>query len=166
MLEVTLLNPHFINFVIPITSLHARCSATLSVIAIKKNKRTKEVYFQRENWIINGKLFVCTVQPGSPVNLTLETKRSANIMYLWAKWSPPLLADASSNHLYHYELRIKPEEKEEWEVREKYIKCIIAFQWVLPSEFNWYYKNFSFCKDSSVTIMEYHYIKENSVSSL
>nr|AGQ20433.1 prolactin receptor [Gallus gallus]AXQ60513.1 prolactin receptor [Gallus gallus] len=55
------------------------------------------------------------VQPGSPVNLTLETKRSANIMYLWAKWSPPLLADASSNHLYHYELRIKPEEKEEWE---------------------------------------------------
>ncbi|NP_001290088.1 prolactin receptor precursor [Meleagris gallopavo] len=55
------------------------------------------------------------VQPGSPVNLTLETQRYANIMYLWAKWSPPLLADASSNHLYHYELRLKPEEKEEWE---------------------------------------------------
>uniref|UniRef100_A0A8C2Y867 Prolactin receptor n=1 Tax=Coturnix japonica TaxID=93934 RepID=A0A8C2Y867_COTJA len=55
------------------------------------------------------------VQPGSPVNLTLETKRSANIMYLWAKWSPPLLAAASSNHLYRYELRLKPEEKEEWE---------------------------------------------------
>ncbi|XP_031464265.1 prolactin receptor isoform X2 [Phasianus colchicus] len=36
-------------------------------------------------------------------------------MYLWAKWSPPLLADTGSNHLYHYELRLKPEEKEEWE---------------------------------------------------
>ncbi|XP_021235022.1 prolactin receptor isoform X2 [Numida meleagris] len=36
-------------------------------------------------------------------------------MYLWAKWSPPLLTDASSNYLYHYELRLKPEEKEEWE---------------------------------------------------
>ncbi|NXK45787.1 PRLR protein, partial [Chauna torquata] len=57
------------------------------------------------------------VQPGSPVNLTLETKTSASIMYLWAKWSPPPLADASSNsHVYHYELRLKPEEKEEWEI--------------------------------------------------
>ncbi|NXC43646.1 PRLR protein, partial [Penelope pileata] len=56
------------------------------------------------------------VQPGSPVNLTLETKTSASVMYLWAKWSPPPLADASSNaHVYHYELRLKPEKKEEWE---------------------------------------------------
>ncbi|KFP23018.1 Prolactin receptor [Egretta garzetta] len=56
------------------------------------------------------------VQPDAPVNLSLETKTSASIMYLWAKWSPPPLADVSSNsHVYHYELRLKPEEKEEWE---------------------------------------------------
>ncbi|XP_009892986.1 PREDICTED: prolactin receptor [Charadrius vociferus] len=56
------------------------------------------------------------VQPDAPVNLSLETKTSANIMYLWAKWSPPPEADVSFNsHVYHYELRLKPEEKEEWE---------------------------------------------------
>ncbi|NXX15756.1 PRLR protein, partial [Podargus strigoides] len=56
------------------------------------------------------------VQPDAPVNLSLETKPSAGIMYLWAKWSPPPLAYVSSNsHVYHYELRLKPEEKEEWE---------------------------------------------------
>ncbi|KFM11542.1 Prolactin receptor [Aptenodytes forsteri] len=56
------------------------------------------------------------VQPDAPVNLSLETKTSASIMYLWAKWSPPPLADVSSNsHVYHYELRLKPEEKKEWE---------------------------------------------------
>ncbi|NXU59039.1 PRLR protein, partial [Turnix velox] len=56
------------------------------------------------------------VQPDAPVNLSLETKTSDNTMYLWAKWSPPPLADASSNsHVYHYELQLKPEEKEEWE---------------------------------------------------
>ncbi|XP_057899497.1 prolactin receptor [Melospiza georgiana] len=56
------------------------------------------------------------VQPDAPVNLSLETNTSANLTYLWAKWSPPPLADASSNsHTYHYELRLKPEEKEEWE---------------------------------------------------
>ncbi|XP_010145928.1 PREDICTED: prolactin receptor isoform X1 [Eurypyga helias] len=56
------------------------------------------------------------VQPDAPLNLSLETKTSASQTYLWAKWSPPPLSDVSSNsHLYHYELRIKPEEKEEWE---------------------------------------------------
>ncbi|XP_027490375.1 prolactin receptor isoform X3 [Corapipo altera] len=56
------------------------------------------------------------IQPDAPVNLSLETKTSASITYLWAKWSPPPLAAVSSNsHLYHYELRLKPEEKEEWE---------------------------------------------------
>ncbi|XP_009978770.1 PREDICTED: prolactin receptor, partial [Tauraco erythrolophus] len=56
------------------------------------------------------------VQPDAPVNLSLEKKTSASIMYLLAKWSPPPLADVSSNsHIYHYELRLKPEEKEEWE---------------------------------------------------
>ncbi|NWI85556.1 PRLR protein, partial [Pitta sordida] len=56
------------------------------------------------------------VQPDAPVNLSLETKTSASITYLWAKWFPPPLADVSSNsHVYHYELRLKPEEKEEWE---------------------------------------------------
>ncbi|KAF1472686.1 prolactin receptor, partial [Eudyptula minor novaehollandiae] len=56
------------------------------------------------------------VQPDAPVNLSLETKTSASIMYLWARWSPPPLPDVSSNsHVYHYELRLKPEEKKEWE---------------------------------------------------
>ncbi|KFW63274.1 Prolactin receptor [Pygoscelis adeliae] len=56
------------------------------------------------------------VQPDAPVNLSLETKTSASVLYLWAKWSPPPLADVSSNsHVYHYELRLKPEEKKEWE---------------------------------------------------
>ncbi|XP_074875559.1 prolactin receptor [Buteo buteo] len=56
------------------------------------------------------------VQPDAPMNLSLETKTSASIMNLWAKWSPPPLSDVSSNsHVYHYELRLKPEEKEEWE---------------------------------------------------
>ncbi|KAM6105620.1 prolactin receptor [Pterocles gutturalis] len=56
------------------------------------------------------------VQPDPPLNLSLETKTSASIMYLWAKWSPPPLTDVSSNsHIYHYELRLKPEKKEEWE---------------------------------------------------
>ncbi|NXK39494.1 PRLR protein, partial [Piprites chloris] len=56
------------------------------------------------------------VQPDAPVNLSLETKTSASITYLWAKWSPPPLAAVSSNsHVYRYELRVKPEEKEEWE---------------------------------------------------
>ncbi|XP_010283604.1 PREDICTED: prolactin receptor [Phaethon lepturus] len=56
------------------------------------------------------------VQPDAPVNLSLETKTSASITYMWAKWSPPPLADVSSNSsVYKYELRLKPEEKEEWE---------------------------------------------------
>ncbi|KFQ12617.1 Prolactin receptor [Leptosomus discolor] len=56
------------------------------------------------------------VQPDAPVNLSLETKTSASVMYLWAKWSPPPLVDVSSNsHVCHYELRLKPEENEEWE---------------------------------------------------
>ncbi|NXY42039.1 PRLR protein, partial [Ceuthmochares aereus] len=56
------------------------------------------------------------VQPDAPVNLSLEKKTSASIVNLWAKWSPPPLADNSSNsHVYRYELRLKPEEKEEWE---------------------------------------------------
>ncbi|KAM9367738.1 prolactin receptor [Phaethornis superciliosus] len=56
------------------------------------------------------------VQPDAPVNLSLETKTSASVIQLLAKWSPPQLGDASSeSHVYHYELRLKPEEKEEWE---------------------------------------------------
>ncbi|KAM6328899.1 LOW QUALITY PROTEIN: prolactin receptor [Alca torda] len=54
-------------------------------------------------------------QPDAPVNLSLETKTSATNVPL-AKWSPPPLAEARANsHVYHYELRLKPEEKEEWE---------------------------------------------------
>ncbi|NXE92106.1 PRLR protein, partial [Menura novaehollandiae] len=56
------------------------------------------------------------VQPDAPVNLSLETKTSGSMTHLWAEWSPPPLADVNSNsHAYHYELRLKPEEKEEWE---------------------------------------------------
>ncbi|KFO80007.1 Prolactin receptor [Cuculus canorus] len=55
------------------------------------------------------------VQPDAPVNLSLEKKTSAGIVYLWAKWSPPLADTSSNSHAYRYELRLKPEEKEEWE---------------------------------------------------
>ncbi|NXD74359.1 PRLR protein, partial [Eolophus roseicapillus] len=56
------------------------------------------------------------VQPDAPVNLTLETKTSASITNLWAKWSPPPIADVRSNsHMYNYELRLKTEGMEEWE---------------------------------------------------
>ncbi|KAM4639399.1 prolactin receptor [Amazona ochrocephala] len=56
------------------------------------------------------------VQPDAPVNLILETKTSASITNLWAKWSPPPMADVRSNsHVYHYELRLKTEGMEEWE---------------------------------------------------
>lgn len=93
-----------------------------------KYKAVKEVpFFLRENKIINGKLFIYTVQPDAPVNLTLETKTSASITNLWAKWSPPPIADVRSNsHVYHYELRLKTEEMEEWEVMGKYIYCVNA----------------------------------------
>ncbi|KFQ47235.1 Prolactin receptor [Nestor notabilis] len=56
------------------------------------------------------------VQPDAPVNLTVETKTSASITNLWAKWSPPPTADVRANsHVYHYELRLKTEGMEEWE---------------------------------------------------
>uniref|UniRef100_A0A8C6YS25 Prolactin receptor n=1 Tax=Nothoprocta perdicaria TaxID=30464 RepID=A0A8C6YS25_NOTPE len=58
----------------------------------------------------------CIVQPDSPVDLSLEMTTSAGVTDLWAKWSPPPLAENSSNwHVYHYELRFKPEEEEKWE---------------------------------------------------
>ncbi|KGL79389.1 Prolactin receptor [Tinamus guttatus] len=58
----------------------------------------------------------CIVQPDSPVDLSLETKTSAGVTDLWAKWSPPPSAHNSSSwHVYHYELRFKPEEEEKWE---------------------------------------------------
>ncbi|XP_074851776.1 prolactin receptor isoform X2 [Carettochelys insculpta] len=56
------------------------------------------------------------VQPDSPVNLSLEVTQAAGIFYLWAKWSPPPLVDVRSGWvILHYELRIKSEEKEDWE---------------------------------------------------
>ncbi|XP_050799743.1 prolactin receptor isoform X4 [Gopherus flavomarginatus] len=56
------------------------------------------------------------VQPDPPVNLSLQVIQSAGILYLWAKWSPPPLVDVRSGWLIlHYELRLKSEEREEWE---------------------------------------------------
>ncbi|NWR38857.1 PRLR protein, partial [Tachuris rubrigastra] len=57
------------------------------------------------------------VQPDPPVNITLELKKSVNRKpYLVLTWSPPPLADVRSGWLtLEYELRLKPEEGEEWE---------------------------------------------------
>ncbi|XP_074923005.1 prolactin receptor [Chelonoidis abingdonii] len=56
------------------------------------------------------------VQPDPPVNLSLQVIQSAGILYLSAKWSPPPLVDVRSGWLIlHYELRLKSEEREEWE---------------------------------------------------
>nr|QOQ57005.1 prolactin receptor [Pelodiscus sinensis] len=56
------------------------------------------------------------VQPDPPVNLSLEVIQSSGIFHLWAKWSPPPLADIRSGWLIlHYELRLKSEEGKEWE---------------------------------------------------
>ncbi|XP_014381566.1 prolactin receptor [Alligator sinensis] len=56
------------------------------------------------------------VQPTAPVDLSLEVKQSAGILYLWAKWSPPPLINVRPRWLIlYYELRLKPEGKEEWQ---------------------------------------------------
>ncbi|KFW97055.1 Prolactin receptor, partial [Phalacrocorax carbo] len=57
------------------------------------------------------------VQPDPPVNVTLELKKPINRKpYLVLTWSPPPLADVRSGWLtLEYELRLKPEEGEEWE---------------------------------------------------
>lgn len=63
--------------------------------------------------------FILPVQPDPPVNVTLELKKPMNRKpYLVLTWSPPPLADVRSGWLtLEYELRLKPEEGEEWEVR-------------------------------------------------
>lgn len=62
---------------------------------------------------------ILTVQPDPPANVTLELKKPINRKpYLMLTWSPPPLADVRSGWLtLDYELRLKPEEGEEWEVR-------------------------------------------------
>ncbi|XP_010139308.1 PREDICTED: prolactin receptor isoform X2 [Buceros rhinoceros silvestris] len=57
------------------------------------------------------------VQPDPPVNVTLELKKPINRKpYLVLTWSPPPLADVRSGWLtLEYELRLKPEEGEDWE---------------------------------------------------
>ncbi|XP_064901209.1 prolactin receptor isoform X3 [Columba livia] len=57
------------------------------------------------------------VQTDPPVNVTLELKKTVNRKpYLVLTWSPPPLADVRSGWLtLDYELRLKPEEAEEWE---------------------------------------------------
>uniref|UniRef100_A0A7M4FEP1 Prolactin receptor n=1 Tax=Crocodylus porosus TaxID=8502 RepID=A0A7M4FEP1_CROPO len=56
------------------------------------------------------------VQPAAPVDLSLEVKQSAGTLYLWAKWSPPPLVNVRLRWLVlSYELRLKPEGKEEWQ---------------------------------------------------
>ncbi|KAM6228190.1 LOW QUALITY PROTEIN: prolactin receptor-like [Spheniscus humboldti] len=57
------------------------------------------------------------VQPDPPVNVTLELKKPINRKpYLVLTWSPPPLADVRSGWLtLEYELRLKPEEGQEWE---------------------------------------------------
>uniref|UniRef100_A0A8D0G448 Prolactin receptor n=1 Tax=Sphenodon punctatus TaxID=8508 RepID=A0A8D0G448_SPHPU len=57
------------------------------------------------------------VQPNPPVNLSLAlNKHTDGKLYLLMNWSSPPLADVRSGWLtLEYELRLKPEEGEEWE---------------------------------------------------
>ncbi|XP_054842687.1 prolactin receptor [Eublepharis macularius] len=57
------------------------------------------------------------VEPDPPVNLTLEWVDQAYAKYLLLNWASPPLADVRSGWLtLEYELRIKPEEGQEWEI--------------------------------------------------
>lgn len=58
------------------------------------------------------------VEPEPPRNLTLEVKQLKDKKtYLWVKWSPPTITDVKTGWFtMEYEIRLKPEEAEEWEI--------------------------------------------------
>lgn len=58
------------------------------------------------------------VEPDPPRNLILEVKHEEDQKpYLWLKWFPPAQVDVRSGWLtLQYEIRLKPEKQNEWEV--------------------------------------------------
>ncbi|XP_061472218.1 prolactin receptor isoform X2 [Rhineura floridana] len=57
------------------------------------------------------------VKLGPPMDLSLEAKQLREIMYVWARWSPPpLVNDGTSWQTCYYELRLKPGGGKEWEI--------------------------------------------------
>ncbi|XP_070267946.1 prolactin receptor isoform X2 [Myotis yumanensis] len=58
------------------------------------------------------------VEPDPPMNLILEVKHPEDQKpYLWIKWFPPAQVDVRSGWLtLQYEIRLKPEKANEWEV--------------------------------------------------
>lgn len=64
--------------------------------------------------------FVSTVEPEPPRNLTLEVRQLKDKKpYLWVKWSPPTITDVKTGWFtMEYEIRLKSEEADEWEVSQ------------------------------------------------
>lgn len=58
------------------------------------------------------------VEPEPPRNVTLEVKHPKDKKpYLWIKWSPPTITDVRTGWFtMEYEVRLKTEEGEEWEI--------------------------------------------------
>ncbi|XP_036062621.1 prolactin receptor isoform X2 [Onychomys torridus] len=58
------------------------------------------------------------VEPEPPRNLTLEVRQLKDKKpYLWIKWSPPTITDVKTGWFtMEYEIRLKSEEAEEWEI--------------------------------------------------
>ncbi|XP_021038627.1 prolactin receptor isoform X1 [Mus caroli] len=58
------------------------------------------------------------VEPEPPRNLTLEVKQLKDKKtYLWVKWFPPTITDVKTGWFtMEYEIRLKSEEAEEWEI--------------------------------------------------
>lgn len=65
-------------------------------------------------------VFVSTVEPEPPRNLTLEVKQLKDKKtYLWVKWLPPTITDVKTGWFtMEYEIRLKSEEADEWEVSQ------------------------------------------------
>lgn len=64
--------------------------------------------------------FLSSVEPDPPMNLTLELKHPEDQKpFLWVKWRPPAQVDIRSGWLtLQYEVRLKPEKADEWEVSQ------------------------------------------------
>lgn len=67
-----------------------------------------------------GISFLFSVEPDPPRNLILEVKHQEDQKpYLWLKWFPPAQVDVRSGWLtLQYEIRLKPEKQNEWEVSQ------------------------------------------------
>lgn len=69
--------------------------------------------------------FISTVEPEPPRNLTLEVRQLKDKKtYLWIKWSPPNITDVKTGWFtMEYEVRLKSEGADEWEVSQSEDPC-------------------------------------------